>query len=124
LAIVAGLGNGISCSNPLTWLYISLGDFPVFRGFDAVPVFCFLLFTRARRSMPIASEISGKVTHIYADIGQPIPENGIFACLDDTFIKLDIASTENSIAQHGIDLKFLFSVPLLTQSEKGTLIRG
>ncbi|MDF1582439.1 MAG: efflux RND transporter periplasmic adaptor subunit [Methyloprofundus sp.] len=64
-------------------------------------------FTRARRSMPIASEISGKVTHIYADIGQPIPEDGIFACLDDTFIKLDIASTENSIAQHGIDLKFL-----------------
>ena len=64
-------------------------------------------FTRARRSMPIASEISGKVTHIYADIGQPIPENGIFACLDDTFIKLDIASTQNSIAQHGIDLKFL-----------------
>ncbi len=64
-------------------------------------------FTRARRSMPIASEISGKVTHIYADIGQPIPENGIFACLDDTFVKLDIASTENSIAQHGIDLRYL-----------------
>lgn len=64
-------------------------------------------FTRARRSIQLASEISGKVTHIYADIGQPIPENGIFACLDKTFIKLDIASTENSIAQHGIDLKYL-----------------
>jgi len=64
-------------------------------------------FTRARRNMPIASEISGKVTHIYADIGQAIPANGIFACLDATFIKLDIASTENSIAQHGIDLKYL-----------------
>jgi len=64
-------------------------------------------FTRARRSMPIASEIPGKVTHIYADIGQAIPNDGIFACLDDTFIKLDIASTQNSIAQHGIDLKFL-----------------
>jgi RND family efflux transporter MFP subunit len=57
--------------------------------------------------MPIASEISGKVTHIYADIGQAIPDDGIFACLDDTFIKLDIASTQNSIAQHSIDLKFL-----------------
>lgn len=64
-------------------------------------------FTRARRSIPIASEISGKVTHIYADIGQSIPDNGIFACLDKTFIKLDIANTVNSIAQHGIDLKYL-----------------
>ncbi|NOQ16300.1 MAG: efflux RND transporter periplasmic adaptor subunit [Methyloprofundus sp.] len=64
-------------------------------------------FTRARRSMPIASEISGKITHIYADIGDEIPKNGIFACLDNTFIKLDIAATENSIAQHGVDLKYL-----------------
>jgi len=64
-------------------------------------------FTRARHSIPIASEISGKVTHIYADIGQAIPENGIFACLDKTFIKLDIATTENSIAQLYTDLKYL-----------------
>ena len=64
-------------------------------------------FTRARRSIPLASEISGKVTHIYADIGQSIPEDGIFACLDKTFIQLDIATTENSIAQHHIDLKYL-----------------
>jgi RND family efflux transporter MFP subunit len=64
-------------------------------------------FTRARRSMPIASEISGKITHIYADIGEEIPKNGIFACLDKTFIKLDIAATENSIAQHEVDLKYL-----------------
>ncbi len=64
-------------------------------------------FTRARHSMPLASEISGKVTHIYADIGQAIPENGIFACLDKTFIELEIASTENSIAQHYTDLKYL-----------------
>jgi len=64
-------------------------------------------FTRARQSMPIASEVAGKVTHIYADIGQSIPENGVFACLDDTFIKLDIVATKNSITQHGVDLKFL-----------------
>ena len=64
-------------------------------------------FTRARHSMPIASEVSGKIINIYADIGQAIPENGVFSCLDNTFIKLDIASTENSIAQHGIDLKYL-----------------
>lgn len=64
-------------------------------------------FTRARHSMLIANEVPGKITHIYADIGQTIPENGIFACLDDTFIKLDIASTENSIAQHTTDLNYL-----------------
>lgn len=64
-------------------------------------------FTRARHSMPLASEISGKISHIYADIGQAIPEDGIFACLDKTFIELDIATTENSIAQHYTDLKYL-----------------
>lgn len=64
-------------------------------------------FTRARQSMPIASEVAGKITHIYADIGQPIPENGIFACLDKTFIDLDITATKNSIYQHAADLKFL-----------------
>ena len=64
-------------------------------------------FTRARNHIPIASEVAGKVIAIYADIGQAIPENGIFACLDDTFINLDIAATKNSIAQYNIDLKFL-----------------
>lgn len=64
-------------------------------------------FTRARHSMPLASEISGKISHIYADIGQAIPEDGIFACLDKTLIKLDIVTTENSIAQHYTDLKYL-----------------
>ncbi len=63
-------------------------------------------FTRARHSMPLASEFSGKVTHIFADIGQAIPEDGIFACLDKTFVKLDIVSTQNSIEQHYIDLKY------------------
>lgn len=64
-------------------------------------------FTRARESMPIASEVAGRVTHIYADIGQPIPSNGHFACLDDTFINLDIATTKNSISQLGVNLRFL-----------------
>lgn len=64
-------------------------------------------FTRARQSIPVASEVAGKVTHVFADIGQPVPENGIFACLDDTFINLDINATKNNITRHGIDLKFL-----------------
>ncbi len=64
-------------------------------------------FTRARHILPIISEASGKVTHIYADIGQTINENGIFACLDDTFINLDIDLVNNSITQHGIDFNYL-----------------
>lgn len=63
-------------------------------------------FTRARHSMPIASEISGKITHIYADIGQAIPKTGVFACLDKAFVNLDIKSTKNNIARHGIDLQY------------------
>ncbi|MDM8546855.1 efflux RND transporter periplasmic adaptor subunit [Candidatus Venteria ishoeyi] len=46
-------------------------------------------FTRAARTMPLISEVSGKVLKVNSDIGEAIPESGIFTCLDDTFTQLD-----------------------------------
>lgn len=63
-------------------------------------------FTRARAKMPLAAEESGKVKQIYAEIGQPIPAQGNFACLDDTFVQIDIKSAQNEISQNGIDINY------------------
>ncbi|TKB06023.1 efflux RND transporter periplasmic adaptor subunit [Desulforhopalus sp. IMCC35007] len=54
-------------------------------------------FTYPRQEMTVTSEVSGRCEEIVADIGEPIPENGILATIDPTFILLDI--TANTIAQ-------------------------
>ncbi|MEE9395939.1 MAG: HlyD family efflux transporter periplasmic adaptor subunit [Methylococcales bacterium] len=51
-------------------------------------------FTRARTVLTLATEISGKVEKILVDVGDPIPKNRQFACLDETFINLDIAENQ------------------------------
>ncbi len=63
-------------------------------------------FTRARSTMQISTEVAGKIEQVYADVGDVIPAEGKFACLDDTFVKIDIESAQNDIAQHGIDIGF------------------
>ena len=54
-------------------------------------------FTYPRQEMTVTSEVSGRCEEIFADIGEPVPENGILATFDPTFILLDIKA--NSIAQ-------------------------
>jgi len=63
-------------------------------------------FTRARAKMPLISEVSGKVIKIYADIGEPIPASEKFACLDDTFVNIDIQSAQSEISQHYVDINY------------------
>lgn len=48
-------------------------------------------FTRARRSMTLVSEESGRVEEVVADVGDTLGEDGLFAVLDTTFIELDLA---------------------------------
>jgi len=48
-------------------------------------------FTRARRSMTLVSEESGRVEKVVADVGDALGEDGLFALLDTTFIELDLA---------------------------------
>lgn len=63
-------------------------------------------FSRARSTMYLATEVAGKVKQVYADVGETIPPEGEFACLDDTFVNIDIKEAENEIAQHAGDVSF------------------
>jgi RND family efflux transporter MFP subunit len=49
-------------------------------------------FTRARATLPLVAETGGKVLEVYADIGDTIDTSGVFARIDDTFIRLDLDS--------------------------------
>lgn len=51
-------------------------------------------FTRARAELPLVSETSGRVEAVTCDIGEPIGEDGIFARLDGTFIRLELEEVE------------------------------
>lgn len=48
-------------------------------------------FTRARRSMTLVSEESGRVETVVADVGDTLGEEGVFARLDTTFIELELS---------------------------------
>ncbi len=51
-------------------------------------------YTRPRTRMVLSSEENGRCIEVFADIGEPIGANGIFARLDTTFISLDIQRNE------------------------------
>lgn len=63
-------------------------------------------YTRARTVLDLASEATGKVEEVYSDVGQTIGKKGKFACLDQTFIKLDIESNQAEIAKTQIDIDY------------------
>lgn len=63
-------------------------------------------FSRARHSMTLATEVSGKVSRIFVDTGDTIPSDGKVSCLDDTFTRIDISSTQNDIEQAKIDVAY------------------
>lgn len=63
-------------------------------------------FTRAHATLPVVSEVSGKIKEVFAHIGEPIPPNGKLACLDDIFVRLDLQSADNEIAQHNNDVNY------------------
>lgn len=52
-------------------------------------------FTRAAAEISIISEVSGRCLELTADVGEVLPKNGVFARLDDTFVKLEIETNEN-----------------------------
>ncbi|MGR9052123.1 MAG: efflux RND transporter periplasmic adaptor subunit [Gammaproteobacteria bacterium] len=63
-------------------------------------------FTRAHATIPVTAEVPGKVKEIYADVGDSIPNEGKLACLDDIFVRIDIQTADNEIAQHANDINF------------------
>ncbi|MDO9104317.1 MAG: efflux RND transporter periplasmic adaptor subunit [Methylovulum sp.] len=63
-------------------------------------------FTRAHATIPVATEVAGKIKDIFADVGNPIPAQGKLACLDEIFVRLDIQAADNEIAQHSNDVTY------------------
>lgn len=47
-------------------------------------------FTRPRATLDLVAEEPGRVTRVAADIGDPIGSHGLFATVDDVFIRLDL----------------------------------
>ncbi|BBD09816.1 efflux RND transporter periplasmic adaptor subunit [Desulfovibrio ferrophilus] len=47
-------------------------------------------FTRARATLDLVAEEAGRIDSVKAEIGDTIGQDGIFARIDDTFIRLDL----------------------------------
>ena len=63
-------------------------------------------YTRARTVIDLSTETDGKVEKVFADMGQKIPQNGKFACLDKTFVDLAIESNRADIERSIIDIDY------------------
>ncbi|MEN8180244.1 MAG: efflux RND transporter periplasmic adaptor subunit [Pseudomonadota bacterium] len=62
-------------------------------------------FTRARTHLVLSSEASGKVLRVNADVGDVIPADGPFACLDPTYIDLEIRANQTEMASLRVDAR-------------------
>lgn len=63
-------------------------------------------FTRARNAMTLVTEESGRVQKVMADVGDTLGEGGMFAQLDTTFIKLDLAANRTDQQRLKSDLDY------------------
>ncbi len=63
-------------------------------------------FTRPRAELDIISEVSGRCLSVEADIGQPLPDNGIFATIDSLFTRLELSTILNKIQQNRRQLHY------------------
>ena len=63
-------------------------------------------YSRARHNMVLSTEVTGKIKQVFVDVGDTVPKNGKVACLDQTFVKIDINSAKNEIEQYQIDINY------------------
>lgn len=54
-------------------------------------------FSRPRARLPLVAEMSGRIETVLRDIGEPIGEDGVFARIDATFLRLELE--ENAVEQ-------------------------
>ena len=47
-------------------------------------------FTKAKQTVEISSEVSGKCTAVHARIGGPLPQSGVLAEIASTYVQLDL----------------------------------
>lgn len=63
-------------------------------------------FTRARNSMTLVTEESGRVESVAVDVGDSLGKGGVFARLDTTFIKLDLVANRTDQQRLKSDLDY------------------
>ncbi|BCO08080.1 hypothetical protein GF1_04560 [Desulfolithobacter dissulfuricans] len=63
-------------------------------------------FTRPRAELDIISEVSGRCLSVEADIGQPLPGDGLFATIDSLFTRLELSTILNKIQQNRRQLRY------------------
>lgn len=63
-------------------------------------------FTKARTLLHLSSEVSGRVSQLFSDIGDRISNDGRVLCLDDTFTRLDIAKNRSDQALQKVDIDY------------------
>ncbi len=63
-------------------------------------------FTRARTTMTLVAEESGRCMEVLADIGEEIGPDGVFAKLDPTFIQLDLDRNRAEQTRLNSDVRF------------------
>lgn len=73
---------------------MAAGGNDLFKAEDAVHVVSLTGFTRARATMEVISEVAGRCLSVAADVGQTIGPDGVFARLDDVFVRLDMDSNQ------------------------------
>lgn len=56
--------------------------------------------------MVLSTEVAGKVEHVFVDIGDTVSKDGKISCLDTTFSKIDIRSTQNEIELAKVDIAY------------------
>ena len=54
----------------------------------------------------LSAEESGRVEQLFADIGDAIPAGGQFACLDDTFLRLEQQANQSEQARVRVDIEY------------------
>ncbi len=62
-------------------------------------------FTRERTRLVLSAETSGRVLQVNADVGDEVPAGEPLACLDPTFLDLEIRANQAEIASLQVDIR-------------------
>jgi RND family efflux transporter MFP subunit len=63
-------------------------------------------FTRAHTRLVLSAESAGRVVKVNGDVGDHIKENEPFACLDDTYLNLEIRNNSAERKTLKVDIKY------------------
>ena len=64
-------------------------------------------FTRARATIELIPEVSGKCVALYADVGEAVADDGLFAAIDSTLVELDLRA--NTLSQQQLESTLRFN---------------